>query len=1186
MKQIILLCSVFIGFTAFGQNYPISQGGVVNACGGTMTDDGVGGAYTDTPYTITICPDVPGDVVQVNFAAFSLQTSPGNGNSDQLYVYDGMNTSAPPLGPYSGSVANLQITATINNPTGCLTFVFDPNGPANAGSPGWEALIECTTPCANPSMVSAITNPQPDGAIQTVSVCMNAPVSFSGAGSAAQPGFTIGAYTWDFDDGTSSTGITATHSFEEPGEYLVNLTVTDNNGCNNLNVNPLQVLVSTKPTFSGMEDLETCLGETVIGNVEVGDANAQPGEGVIGGGASGTTWTNLPPQVVSGLTYLADGAGFSFSSEIIYDFFEPDQVLENCEDLWGIMINMEHSYMGDLGVFVTCPNGTSVTLVDWGSNGGGTTFLGEPVDGCGNDGTFVGVGYDYEWAPDATNGTWGENANDSEQDFTDSEGCVYNNQPYLPAGSYEAAGDLCDLVGCPLNGTWSIGVTDNLGADNGYIFEWGLNLNPALYPGVTTFTPTINGGPDSSYWAVTGPFAGNGAQWITDVSPDADQISITPEVEGTFDFTYVVINNFGCQFDTTIQVTITQAPQVTAGPDQLYSCGEVQLEGGLANEPPVACSQCGVVDHCYAGSYDQTFCPDVLGAGLITVTFLAGSTQEFQEYINVYDGPDTWPSPYIGGYTGDLTGLTWTSTSETGCITFNLWEWDGVGNCVDGTTVPWSMLVTASSAAAANFVWDWDPATGLDLNTIANPTVLDLTQTTTYTLIGHPEGHPACSSMDEVIVSVDPLGDPGQDATITICSTDAAFEMIDELGGSPVTTGLWYDDAGVQLATGTFSPSTDAPGFYEYRVAYGNCEASAILNIQMALPTVITAADDSTICEFGTANLTLNTLSFGQAPFIYDWAYNGISVSAVEDFVFTPTESGMACITVTDACGYSTSDCFDLTVRPAPDVVFSVDTTDVCWPHTFELVNDVDPTLFSTSKWEMSDGAFYLNTANQPHAFEQPGSYTVTLTVTNELGCAYATTKTDYLNAYASPTAGYTASPQPTDIKNAEVEFTDASIGNIAEWLWTIKNIDGSTLAVSPLQNPTYQFPTNQGGEYPIQLMVTDIHNCVDYVSGVIDINDIFEVFVPNSFTPNGDGVNDVMFVQGADIDPTRFSFIVFNRWGDVVFETNDFEIPWTGDVKGGDYFAPNGTYNWIAVAVSESTGVKRELKGYINIFR
>jgi len=115
------------------------------------------------------------------------------------------------------------------------------------------------------------------------------------------------------------------------------------------------------------------------------------------------------------------------------------------------------------------------------------------------DQSTAGIGWDYYWAPNATNGTWGQGASGG----LTTPVTTPTNGNSLTSGTYSAAGNMCDLVGCPLNGAWTFSVTDNLAIDNGYIFSWGINFNPALFPGVTTFTPSIGIDSDSSYW--TGP---------------------------------------------------------------------------------------------------------------------------------------------------------------------------------------------------------------------------------------------------------------------------------------------------------------------------------------------------------------------------------------------------------------------------------------------------------------------------------------------------------------------------------------------------------------------------------------------------------------------------------------------------------------------------------------------------------
>jgi len=1118
----------------------------LSICTGTIFDAGGGSFYPDENFTMTICPDTPGDVISLNFSAFALQTSPNGNQSDYLTIYDGNSTAAASLGGYSGnSIQGLQVTGTVNNPTGCLTLVFSDNGAANISFPGFEAQVSCTTPCDPPTAVSAITNPVPDGVLQSVSVCLDLPVSFSGAGSAAASGFSLAQYIWNFDDGTISTaGQNVTHTFTEPGEYVVTLTVEDNNGCQSLNLLPLQILVSTIPVFPQLEDQTTCFGETVT----------------LTGSAESVTWTALPPQVVAGTTYLADGAGFSYSSSLVFDFFEEDAVLENCSDLYSILVNMEHSYMGDLGLFITCPNGTSVDLVSWGTNGGGGTFLGEAVD---DGGTAPGVGYDYFWDPDATNGTWGANAGGAN---------------ILPSGIYEAAGDLCNLVGCPLNGSWTFSVTDNLAIDNGYIFYWGINFNPALFPGITTFTPSIGIDSDSSYWS--GPN-------ISSIDFDSDVIEITPPGPGSYDYTYNVVNSFGCSFDTTITVTFEQALAVSAGSDQLYSCGAVQLEGGFETMDAPSCSQDGgTFNYCYGNGefFTWNFCPDQQGDGVtyMTFTFISGQMEAFFENFTVYDGPNTG-SPVIQAWSmGDATGLSWTATNPTGCLTITFSS-DGSVACGTANYTQWTYEVSCTGGGP-QYTWSWAPPEFLDNPNVPMPNVIDLPQNTTFTLTGYPVGHPGCASTDQVAVNIDPLGDPGQDNSIQICSTDAPFDMLDELLGNPVTTGEWTASGGAVIPTGIYDPTTDLPGVYTYTVAFANCEAFAELTISQALPTTIQISSDTSLCYQGNLNLELINLSFGQAPFSYDWTYNGLNVSNTDNAGSNPDASGSACLTVTDACGYAVQECFNVLVEPDVEVIFSADTTANCWPLPFTLTNEVDPALYQNMTWQLSDGTIIQNITPYTHLFEDPGTYGVSLLLVTSIGCTYSAEYPDYLTSWNPPVAQYIADPQPTDATDTHIYFTDESIGTITDYLWVFNypNIIG----YSEDQNPDFLFPIGIGGEYPVRLTVTDIHTCTDFVDGVIVIDDIFQYYIPDAFTPNDDGINDVFGFYGADIDPNRFSLLVFNRWGDVVFETTDPDQVWMGQKDNSEYFSQNEVYLWRAIVASKSTGERVELEGHVTLIR
>lgn len=161
--------------------------------------------------------------------------------------------------------------------------------------------------------------------------------------------------------------------------------------------------------------------------------------------------------------FLPDGAGFSFEFEFYVSGIS-QEFITNCNDIESVMLNMEHSYAGDLNIALTCPDGTSVNLVQFGTGLFGT-FLGEPVDDNGFDNLEPGIGYDYFWSTSGT-ATMGETVQSGL-----SPGNTFPSGYYLPDDSF------CNLIGCPINGTWTVTITDNFGADNGYLFYGDISFN-------------------------------------------------------------------------------------------------------------------------------------------------------------------------------------------------------------------------------------------------------------------------------------------------------------------------------------------------------------------------------------------------------------------------------------------------------------------------------------------------------------------------------------------------------------------------------------------------------------------------------------------------------------------------------------------------------------------------------------
>jgi gliding motility-associated-like protein len=208
----------------------------------------------------------------------------------------------------------------------------------------------------------------------------------------------------------------------------------------------------------------------------------------------------------------------------------------------------------------------------------------------------------------------------------------------------------------------------------------------------------------------------------------------------------------------------------------------------------------------------------------------------------------------------------------------------------------------------------------------------------------------------------------------------------------------------------------------------------------------------------------------------------------------------------------------------------------------------------------------------------------VSLTVVSAIGCVYTAAYENYISVFDNPIAGFTATPQPTRAPDTEIEFYNTSFGNIVEYFWVFD--EDYELGTSTEQNPIFEFPIGVGGLYPVTLTVTDVNGCTDMATRIIDIDDFFNFYIPNSFTPNQDGVNDVFFAQGTDINPARFNIQVFNRWGEKVFESEDMTEVWNGNHQVGGYYVEDGVYIWKCVFWSLTTPERYEMMGNVTVIR
>ena len=559
IQSLTLSILLIIGITAKSQNYNISNynGQTVSTCSGNFYDSGgPNGSYNQGEnYSITFCPSTAGAYINLDFTQWNV------GAGDNLRVYDGSTNAANLLATFNNTLSpvGMIVTASVLNPAGCLTLEWSS---ASSGA-GWAAAVSCGLPCQNFEVVLQSSTPafHLDTGFYYIDICPGDTVSITAEGiynlndSVYHQSDLTTDFIWDMGNGTFDTAITVTTVYDTIQGYEVNLYALDSNGCLSSQIPKIRVRLSTKPDMDATSVISNplCQGDTTS---LFGDAITQ-------------LWHATSSLNVAGQTYLPDGSGASYTSSLIFTAFSPSQVLQSGYDILGIKATMEHSYLGDLNITITCPSGQSATLKSY--PGGGGTFLGEPIDN--NAQPIPGVGYEYVWSPTGTITMLGANGTYSHT-FTDNNGTTYNNASYLPPSTgypanstatapyptvtYLPETNYSNLIGCPLNGAWTITVTDNLQIDNGYIFAWGIEFANSVLPISWDYTPTIS----SEAWNNTSDIIYN----------NGGQITIMPSDSGTFPYTYTVVDDFGCTYDTTLNVRVVPTPEVHLGNDTTI-CG-------------------------------------------------------------------------------------------------------------------------------------------------------------------------------------------------------------------------------------------------------------------------------------------------------------------------------------------------------------------------------------------------------------------------------------------------------------------------------------------------------------------------------------------------------------------------------------------------------------------------------------
>jgi gliding motility-associated-like protein len=318
--------------------------------------------------------------------------------------------------------------------------------------------------------------------------------------------------------------------------------------------------------------------------------------------------------------------------------------------------------------------------------------------------------------------------------------------------------------------------------------------------------------------------------------------------------------------------------------------------------------------------------------------------------------------------------------------------------------------------------------------------------------------------------------------------------------------------------------------------------------------------------------------------YTYDWTPS----ASVPSMTVNPTVTTTYQVVVTDTSGGCSDTSFvEVAVKADyPDVQFSSDIWDGCYPVKVNFTNNTNPARIGSVVWNFGNGQ--TSTISQPGEiiYDTPGIYDVYLEVTSPFGCVSDTTIDTMIHVYDYPIANFSASPQPTNTSNTMINFQDLSSLDAITWDWTFGISDSTFINISSLQNPSNKYPDLAGDNYDVTLAIENADGCTDTITKEVVINDLYTMYVPNSFSPNGDGINDKFKPSGEQISEEGYEFRVFNRWGGLVFFTIETEDYWDGKQMNTDIISDGGIYTWTIRSIDANNGDSHFYKGHILLIK
>lgn len=410
--------------------------------------------------------------------------------------------------------------------------------------------------------------------------------------------------------------------------------------------------------------------------------------------------------------------------------------------------------------------------------------------------------------------------------------------------------------------------------------------------------------------------------------------------------------------------------------------------------------------------------------------------------------------------------------------------------------------------------------------------------------------------------SVSPPTCPGQSATISVSAT----------GGQGTLSYSWSNGAGSGQIK-FVKPYTST----NYKVVITDSKGctkldSVTVTVNVLLKSSLSLSGPTEICEGASVILTASLQGAGTSNVTVGWN-NGLG-TGLGPFTVSPSTTTLYIVKATDNCSNSVSDSLLLKVNKLPVIKIAPLAAEDCKFVAFTFKDTAAANSNYSYVWDLGDGT--TSTYKTPtHTYNQSGVYVIKTTVTSNKGCVASQTTSCSVTVYPSPRAGFMMFPAVATTLNPTISFVNGS-QFATKYLWQFG--DGST---STLANPEHTYKNK--GQYKVKLTSVNNYGCLDTASNILEIKPEFSYYIPNAFTPNGDRVNDEFKGDGQEM--TAITMTIFDRWGEMIFKTDDINTGWDGRANYGDEVAQQGIYVY-RIKVTDFKGYTHDYLGHVSLLK